>query len=93
MVLWSYAGKLYITEQELKSICVSQTRKFQSGKQYGGGKVHDNRGMGMARIILSLAVLIVFILVLSNKLVELAGFYIGSLRRFNKDIGKEIKYV
>ena len=50
-------------------------------KAAGGGKVHDNRGMGMAEVILILAIFIVLTLIFREKKVELVSWFYRSLYR------------
>ena len=62
-------------------VCAEQEIPGWKGKWKGGGKVHDNRGMGTAEIILILAVLIILTLIFRKQLAELAAWFYGSLYR------------
>lgn len=59
----------------------AQNRKFRDGKRKGGGKVHNNRGMGTAEIIMVLAVLIILILICRKQLAGLAAWFYRNLYR------------
>ena len=57
----------------------AQDRKYRDGKRKGGGEVQDNRGMGMAEILMVLAVLIILTLVFRKQLAGLAAWFCSSL--------------
>ena len=59
----------------------AQDRKSRDGKRKGGEEVHDNRGLGMAEIIMILAVLIILTLIFRKQLAGLAAWFYGSLYR------------
>ena len=59
-------------ETESEKYTYATGRKSSNQERQGGGKVHNNRGLGTAEIILVLAVLIVLIFLYRERMVELA---------------------